>query len=234
MTIKSLVRIDDCEINVCWSNETQLLDLLSLQKPSESLDFCTELVQQKINFFIEKKVFVKDSFPTVIDIGSGIGMEDLFLQPYTKGTFYLLDKDEITNQPYNAFNLNYSFYNNKTCTIDAIKTSGLDINSFKFLTPDDVWPVTFDIIMSNSSWCWHYPFEVYWKKVKSSLKPNGKLYLDISNRALEHSPTMIHEISESLQSSPDVFLYKKHNAKDRRNLLWKNGYFGIGALWSKK
>lgn len=218
-------------VEISWSNTRALEELLKYQK-SASIEISTRLVQFKIDYFLKNNIIEKDQH--ILDIGSGIGLEDLFLQKYTGNNFYLLDKDENTlSSDYKFFDSNYAFYNNKECTLDAIKTSNLDINKFKFLTPEDPWDISFDVIMSNSSWCWHYPFETYWEKVKQHLKTGGKLYIDISHQALRNTPNLIKIISEELRSTPQISFYKNHHVESDF-LIWKDGYFGIAALWSKQ
>lgn len=142
----------------------------------------------------------------IIDVGSGIAVQDLLLYSYLSSSkIYLLDKEECNFQNGIYFSEDYPFYNSWTPVIDAIETSNFDKSRFEFLNSNSPWPEA-DCITSYYSWCFHYPKETYWDKCLSSLKKGGKLVLDIR---LIHNRNIVEEISEELRSHPTVFEYVK-------------------------
>lgn len=120
----------------------------------------------------------------VLDIGSGIGIFDLYLsQIFPDTKFYLLDKSKLDSIiGYKIFVddiKDYGFYNNWDVTKDGIKTSGLNQDNFIFLDPSDNIPSNIDAIISTYSWPWHYPLNTYWDRIKDNISSNGKLFLDV-------------------------------------------------------
>jgi SAM-dependent methyltransferase len=147
--------------------------------------------------------------PTILDIGSGIGVIDFFAYQYLErcAKFYLLDGDLRTrvhgNPIYSSNSVDHGFYNNRSVSKDIINSSGFDSNDFVFLEPNDAkWPnIQFDMISSYASWCWHYNFETYWSRVKDHLKVGGKLITSISEYA-EKESNIIETISKEFNSQP--------------------------------
>ncbi len=136
---------------------------------------------------------------TVVDLGSGLGIIDLLQSQYTPGSkFYLVDRQENNFQQGIYYSDEYPFYNNWVSTIDCISSTGIDLKKFVMQDPDKELPEA-DVILSYFSWCFHYPKEVYWDRVLQSLKPGGRLVLDV--RLLDHKD-VIGEISEELKSTP--------------------------------
>ena len=122
----------------------------------------------------------------VLDVGSGIGINDLILYNYDKTCkLNMLDRDVgwqnlkgMSPEFLNGYNEDYIFYNSRNITSHAISCNGYDPNRFNYMTPEDEWE-EYDLIISNWSWAWHYPLETYWEKAYNHLKPGGKLILDV-------------------------------------------------------
>lgn len=150
-----------------------------------------------------------DSIQKVLDIGSGASIFDLCLhQLLPKAQFTLLDKDTDTNFDEGKFvqyDDRYHHYNNWNIVNDAIVTSKLAQENFRFISPEvDHWG-ELDMVVSFWSWCWHYPKEVYWDKVMQNLKPGGHLILDVLYRK---DKDIIEEISDAMNCKPIAL--KKH------------------------
>jgi SAM-dependent methyltransferase len=142
--------------------------------------------------------------PIILDIGSGIGILDILAYQYldNRGTFYLLDKGSHTFTG-SDYSHTHGFYHNWDVTRDIIKTTNCNEDSFIFLNPNSKWPDKIDLITSSVSWCWHYPFNTYWNKVKTHLAIGGKLALEISNSA-EADSNIIETISKEFNSVPVI------------------------------
>jgi SAM-dependent methyltransferase len=171
----------------------------------------------------------------VIDVGSGVSTTDLVASKYNPTTeFYLVDKEEFTRHTNGLYYQDvHGHYNSWTVVEDGINSSGLDRNKFNFLDPNDEWPQDVDLILSTFSWCWHYPKEVYWNKVMSSLKIGGFLLLDVLNVP---DIDVVKEISKEFDSSPTVISRMKmdsHLNSFKDQLTAIDGYYGGLYLWTR-
>lgn len=168
----------------------------------------------------------------VVNVGCGIATIDLLVSQYNPNTsFYLVDKNEYQEPTGRYFEEVHSGYNSWSVVEDAISTTGLDRNRFNFLSPDDAWPEQVDLVMSTYSWCWHYPKETYWKKTIASLKPGGKLAVDVLFRPNER---VVRDITEEFDSSPIFLPTRMPNSffKDQF-VLDKDGNCGGFYIWTK-
>jgi SAM-dependent methyltransferase len=167
---------------------------------------------------------------TIVDIGCGAAVTDLLLYSYVPDSkIYLVDKEgewPINLPPASvSYSVHHPFYNSWDIVKDAITSSNFDNNRFNMLSPLDQFPADADLIMSSYSYCYHYPKETYWSKIVKSLKPNGKLFLDV--RVLDDKD-IIEEISEDLKCKPTTiehaplpeYLDSKHVSAYR--CLWTN------------
>lgn len=123
---------------------------------------------------------------TIIDIGSGNSLLDLVIQlvfPDKNFTFILVDEDEtyIENETVNDkfYSADYQTYNNWSFVKKTIQLNNFAKDKFVMRNKSDVWSSSkVDLIMSSSSWGWHYPIETYLEKSSNLLKDGGYLYID--------------------------------------------------------
>jgi SAM-dependent methyltransferase len=228
--VELTICIKDDPISVKWSDDDMFWELVMAQRSVNSVEVCSKIFEKKLKL-LDKHISI-NAESKVLDIGSGIGILDLFWHLHSGSTFYLLDKDKVETKNTEYFSENHPYYNKRSCTVDAITTSNLNANNFIFLDPDSQLDTDFDVIMSHSSWCWHYPFKTYWDKIKYKLKPGGKLFLEISNQALEEEPNLIPIVSDWFKSVPKITSHTIHHVVDNPDLLWKHGYYGVNAIWS--
>ena len=168
----------------------------------------------------------------VLDVGSGIAVQDLLLYSFLpESKLYLLDKEQTDFKSGVYYSEQYPFYNTWKPVNDAIETSGFDSSRFIFLSPTDQWPET-DCVTSYYSWCFHYPKETYWQQCLNSLKIGGKLVLDI--RKLKDRD-VVEEISDEFGSKPEMFVYPNHLPK------WVDDYryadpevLGYRCVWVRR
>ena len=136
----------------------------------------------------------------ILDIGSGIAVADLLLASYLpQSKFYLLDREGFEFQHGIYYDNDYPQYHSWEPVHDAIGATGFDSSRFTIMAPEDQWPAEVDCVTSYISYCWHYPKDVYWDRIMSSLKVGGKLILDI--RTLSDRD-VIAEISKDMGSVP--------------------------------
>lgn len=217
MTYKLIVHSDKGPLYVEWSDLNQLAKFANLQSGfyfSKNKEYTAKLLLDNFEkwnqYFWDQRfnqgIFSLSENSKIIDIGSGVSVIDLLLYSYIPNSqFYLVDKEEpiIENLdkvlPTIAYSSDYPAYHNWNPVLDAINTSNFDLKRFNFLSPDDQFPENVDAVTSYFSWCLHYPKEVYWDKVKYSLKKGGKLIIDV--RPI-HGRDVIDEISEEFKSQP--------------------------------
>jgi hypothetical protein len=168
----------------------------------------------------------------IIDIGSGVGVIDLFLSQYLPtASFYLIDRSLKQYTQGKVFCSDYVFYNSWDPLHDAIKTSNIDPKRFNILSPEDNFPIESDLIMSNFSWCWHYPLDIYIDAVMNSLKVGGKLLLTLR---LSESYDIIGAISEKMKSSPYYIPFMSmYQIQTEKNVIKSSNddVYACAALW---
>jgi len=126
---------------------------------------------------------------TIVDIGAGNSLVDLALMvlfPEKDFKFILVDGDEfIKSEKYTApdgpwnpehYNENgYNAYNDWSFVKKAIQLNNLPVENFSFIHPDNFKECSADVIMTFSSYAWHYPLETYLDLITAGLKKNGYL-----------------------------------------------------------
>lgn len=169
----------------------------------------------------------------IVDIGSGVAVQDILLAKYLpESTYTLVDKEGFEFRPGIYYDKDYPEYNSWKPVVDGIKSSGIDSNRFKMQGPNDAWPDEVDAVTSYLSWCWHYPKEMYWQKVLDHLKVGGLFYADV--RLLEDRDVM-GEISEDMKSEPLATIEFGKLPKHVDNMPSPDEkVFGYSAVWVRK
>jgi hypothetical protein len=147
--------------------------------------------------------------PTIIDIGAGASIMNMFAYKYLPNSkFYLIDKQnwDVTN----TSKVNYSRRADDQCwkhdwsvAEDAITSSNFDRQKFNFLDVNDNWDCKADLITSSMAWGMHFHKSVYWDRCIKSLKVGGKLVLDINAFWLTG---MVNEIDEELKCKHTIMV----------------------------
>lgn len=149
-------------------------------------EFNTELsavLQRQWDRKIELKAFNFDKKIDVLDVGSGVGFLDILLSKYLNNgsKFYLVDESRFTPVA-TQFKSQESFYNDWSVFEDLVEHSNVSRDDFTLLSTTDEWPEKLDMIMSNHSYMFHYPKELYWDKVIKRVKSNKcRLAFDVLN-----------------------------------------------------
>ena len=214
------------EITVSWSHESLFNNIIKLQrsilflkedeyllhfKPTEDI---ADNVQKFFNNLwsraLEEQCYdnLPDN-PTIVDIGSGIGIMNVIAYKHLgkTGKFYLLDKSERTYSANHNMEFyhsaNHGFYNSRLVTTDVVESSECDLSAFSMIEPGDEWPDEVDLITSWVSYCWHYPLETYWDKVKKHLKVGGKFAIEVL-RSADDEFRIIERVSKEFKSIPNI------------------------------
>jgi SAM-dependent methyltransferase len=170
----------------------------------------------------------------IVDVGSGVAVQDLMLAKYLpESTFTLVDKEGFEFKPGVYYDKDYPEYNSWGPVIDGIKTSNINTDRFRLQGPEDSWPDEIDAVTSYLSWCWHYPKETYWQKVLDHLKVGGLFYADV--RLLEDRDVM-GEISEDMKSEPISTIEFGNIPEHVDNMKSSSGermVSGYSAVWKR-
>ena len=248
-------------IRLSYSNIELLQHFASLQMGEHNFYGITD----EWDFLDKFSIFVKYNFQRtaqfigwdhrtrkVIDVGSGISTFDIILYKLLKSVnstkliqpeFYLVDKSERTGGhavPYVNNASEHGFYNSWDCVNDCIDTSNVSKESFIFLTPEDNWPSDVDLVVSQYSWLWHYPSQTYLEREYASLRPGGKMIVDVMN---VKDRDQVGEISALFKNPPVDFIeYSINNPNDLHPVFKKSmnelyhiidGKFGKTCCWIK-
>lgn len=118
---------------------------------------------------------------TILDIGAGNSLFDIALaKTYPNSNFILVDGnnfDPLANKGI-QHSSTYQTYNSWDPVFRNIELNGLDPAKFKTIDPSNIYwadDSSCDIVMSTSSWGWHYPIETYLQQAHKLLKPGGYL-----------------------------------------------------------
>lgn len=169
----------------------------------------------------------------IVDIGSGVAVQDLLLAKYLPSSkFTLVDKEGFEFRPGIFYDPEYPVYNSWAPVNDAIRTSKLDPNRFAMQGPDAEWPDQVDAVTSYLSWCWHYPKETYWQKTLDHLKIGGKFAVDV--RLLVDRDVM-EEINNAMNSEPISKIEFGKIPKHIDNMPSPNpDIYGYSAVWIRR
>lgn len=115
----------------------------------------------------------------VLDIGCGLGGPSVFLQRLCGGTLYALDGTGWS--PWRVgFRRSMRPYNDLALTAQLLEMNGVD--DYVLIDVDQAGhqPLpAVDNVVSFLSWCWHYPAAAYLERVRTCLRPGGRIVVDI-------------------------------------------------------
>jgi hypothetical protein len=123
---------------------------------------------------------------TILDIGSGNSLIDLAIClnfPEKNFKFILVDDSDtfLKSKGNSKFydETNYKTYNNWSFVNKVIESNSFIKENFIFKSPNDVWTESkVDLILSTTSWGWHYPVDTYLDKVNNIIKDDGFIYIN--------------------------------------------------------
>jgi len=180
---RGILELNYSKVNVLRKYvEKQIYHLRNLSEEKFHIEL-SETLQRHWNRKTKLGLFEFSNPVSILDIGSGVGFLDLLLSKYLDNgsKFYLVDESRFTPVP-TQFKSAESFYNNWDVFEDLVKHSNLSRNDFTLLSTTDDWPEKLDMIMSNHSYMFHYPKELYWNKVMTVLNSNKcRLAFDVLN-----------------------------------------------------
>jgi SAM-dependent methyltransferase len=228
------IRWNDANNLALWSNIQAGLYLQDINSLQTFYEHFPRWYQMFWDARAKQGLFNVSDDSVILDIGCGVAVIDLLLAQYLpKSKFYLLDREGFSFRPGIYYDRDYPEYNSWEPVYDAINATGLNPERFTMLSPKDSWPDQVDVITSYLSYCWHYPKEVYWNRVMSSLKIGGKLILDV--RSLSDR-NVIDEISEDMKSEPNAYWFEVKLPKHIDNMPAPKEGMPVGGrfMWIRK
>ena len=192
---------------------------------------------------------------TIVDIGAGNSLVDLALMalfPEKNFKFILVDIDDFINSdkfktsenPWNPEHYNengYNAYNDWSFVKKVIELNNLPLENFSFVHPDNFKECSADVIMTFSSYAWHYPLETYLDLITAGLKKNGYLSfqpLMNTNNAVSKlndrfGTAVMFEQFDFDPKSFNEYEAEKIEAQIASGKLFRSP-FGHHALWQRK
>ncbi len=161
--------------------------------------------------------FLPDQVRSVVDVGSGLGGINIFLQDRYQDQrpfFHLLDKNRIDRSVYYFYEETASAYCNFKATKNFLIDNGLpaaqihlvDMNTASF--PKEI---KVDLVISFLSWGYHYPLETYLEQVLAILADDGSLVIDL--RKDQSGVVNLMKIFGSVQLIDETFRHVRVIAK---------------------
>jgi hypothetical protein len=134
--------------------------------------------------------YISPTIKSVLDIGAGIGLFDLFLNQILehKTSFDLIEVDKldeiehVTNNPANTKKLKKNIQINPVITLKKlmVANSAKSINIIESQSTKQYFHKKYDLILSFRSWGYLYDLSLYEEFVIKTLNPDGVVITDLS------------------------------------------------------
>lgn len=139
-------------------------------------------IEKEFNLF---KNHIPKNIKTVMDIGCGLGLINIFLNNYFKNIneFYLLDKNIIDHKIKYGFSINYESYNNLLATKKTLKLNKIDENKINLIDVNKNYHIkekSIDLVISLVSMGYHYPISNYVELLKKTCTKRTVFIFDIA------------------------------------------------------
>lgn len=159
--------------------------------------------------------------------------------------FTLVDGDgyDIHNPKIVAHHYNengYVIYNNWSFVTKAIELNNLPLENFNFVHPDNFTACNADVVLSFSSWGWHYPLSTYLDIVDAGLKKNGYLSIMPLINADNAINTLSDRFGPSIESRTIKFVESDYSPAEAKLILDQielgklhRDRFALIGIWQK-
>lgn len=138
--------------------------------------------------------YLPEKCASILDVGCGIAGIDLFLNAHYREQnvkFFLLDKNEVNESVYYAYENKAAFYNSLDLAKMFLNVNGISNENINLLIANDNNEIAIeqkvDFVISLISWGFHYPVETYLDRIYDILNNEGILILDVrkGNKGLD-------------------------------------------------
>ena len=147
-----------------------------------------ELFLKELNTF---KNFLPNSVNTIMDIGCGLGIINIYLNKVfeKKPIFFLLDKNRIDRKIKYGFSLNYESYNDLNETKNILLENEIDITSVYLIDVEKEFQINkkMDLVISLKSMGYHYPINKYIKLFRNCCTKNTVFIYDIGENQYDEN-----------------------------------------------
>ena len=140
--------------------------------------------------------FIPDPCERILDVGSGLGGINILLHRITKAEVWLLDG--LADGP--EMKRNYLTHNSMTVARKFLEDNGVNFGGC--FAPDlteksargRVKPPLFELVVSLSAWCFHFPPITYLHFVADRLRRGGRLVVDVRADRADYDRELADEL----------------------------------------
>lgn len=159
---------------------------VSLEAKLRNASICREYLEDISREYDSIKDYLPGECERLLDIGCGVAGIDLFLDQHygnRQPHIYLLDKSHVEEKVFYLYKDKGAFYNSLEVAKEVLTTNGIDPGHVHLIEATDNNDINtddrMDLIISLISWGFHYPVETYLDRAYETLKPGGRLIIDV-------------------------------------------------------
>ena len=147
-----------------------------------------ELFLKELNTF---KNFLPNSVNTIMDIGCGLGIINIYLNKFfeKKPIFFLLDKNRIDRKIKYGFSINYESYNDLNETKNILLENEIDSDCVYLFDVEKQFQINkkIDLVISLKSMGYHYPINSYIELFRNCCTKNTVFIYDIGENQYDEN-----------------------------------------------
>ena len=147
-----------------------------------------ELFLKELNTF---KNFLPNSVNTIMDIGCGLGIINIYLNKFfeKKPIFFLLDKNRIDRKIKYGFSLNYESYNDLNETKNILLENEINSACVHIFDVERQFQIDkkIDLVISLKSMGYHYPINSYIELLRNCCTKNTVFIYDLGENQYDEN-----------------------------------------------
>ena len=147
-----------------------------------------ELFLKELDTF---KNFLPNSVNTIMDIGCGLGIINIYLNKFfeKKPIFFLLDKNRIDRKIKYGFSINYESYNDLNETKNILLGNEIDSDCIYLFDVEKQFQINkkIDLVISLKSMGYHYPINSYIELFRNCCTKNTVFIYDIGENQYDEN-----------------------------------------------
>ena len=147
-----------------------------------------ELFLKELDTF---KNFLPNSVNTIMDIGCGLGIINIYLNKFfeKKPIFFLLDKNRIDRKIKYGFSINYESYNDLNETKNILLENEIDSDCVYLFDVEKQFQINkkIDLVISLKSMGYHYPINSYIELLRNCCTKNTVFIYDLGENQYDEN-----------------------------------------------